>query len=201
MSKYFEILESLKKVYKINGFSLGLHTTNIESAKSILKTGLEERSGRTLEGTVKLFGDVKKDVEVSDLDWFFPYTDSTVLVGIPSIFKVERDIDSESGNKHTCDFSLFIDMASNGQMGKRSKEIFNKNGHMTIPSELIIGYYDKNGVVNVNENCVFFEKDSKFLKELESIWKDEKNRAFFDFYKSMSKDKLNYGQSNANNFE
>ena len=198
MSKYSNVLEILKRIYKINSFSLGLHTTSKFSAESIVKNGLEERAGRTLEGTVKLFGDVKKDVELGDLDWFFPYTDATVIVAIPSMFKVERGLDADSGNLHTCDFSLFVSLAKDGGQGKRAKEIFSSDFKMKIPTELIIGYFDKNGQLKLNENCAMLYENPGFLAELEKIWKDKGNQSYFDFYKKMKKDSLNFGENSRN---
>ena len=199
MSNYSNVLEVLKRIYKVNGFSLGLHTTNRQAAESILRKGLEERAGRTLEGTVKLFGDVKKDVELGDLDWFFPYTDTTVIVAIPSIFKIERGLDSDSGNLHTCDFSLFVSLAKDGGQGKRAKEIFSNNYKMKIPQELIIGYYDKNGEIKLNENCAMLYENPEFLRELEEIWKDKFNQGYYNFYKSMNKDSINFGNNSSGN--
>lgn len=196
MSKYSHILEILRKIYKENKFSLGLHTTNHYSASSIIQSGLEERSGRTIEGTVKFFGDAQKDVKLGDLDWFFPYTNSTVIVAIPAIFKIERDLDSESGNKHTCDFSLFVEMAKNGHLGENAKSIFSNDGKISIPPELIVGYYDKLGSFTLNEKCELLNKNSEFIKQIESIWTDKQIQAKFKFFKSMSKDSLNYGDSN-----
>ena len=198
MSRYSNVLELLRKVYKVNSFSLGLHTTNSEASKSILRNGLEERSGRTIEGTVKFFGDAKNDVELGDLDWFFPYTDTTVMVGIPSIFEIERDLDSDSGNKHTSDFSVFISMANFGQMGTVAKSIFSSGGKQKIPSELIIGYYDKAGNICLNEKCELLKEDSQFIKQIQKIWEDERNQSFLDFYKSMAKDQINYGKPKTN---
>jgi len=195
MNKYIDILNGLREIYKENKFSLGLHTTSSQNAKSIVKNGLEERYGRTLEGTVKLFGDAKNDVELGDLDWFFPYTDATVMVAIPSIFKVGRGLDADGGNKHTCDFSIFVTLAKYGSFGDKVKEIFSRNGRLTIPPELIIGYYNKQGNLSINEKCALFYKNHPFIKQLEEIYKDEKNKGFIDFYKTMNKDSINFGDN------
>ena len=198
MSKYSNVLEVLKRINKVNGFSLGLHTTSGFSAERIVGNGLEERAGRTMEGTVKIFGDVKNDVELGDLDWFFPYTDATVMVAIPSMFKVERGLDADGGNLHTSDFSLFVTLAKDGLMGDSAKEIFGKNGRLKIPTELIIGYYDKSGQIHLNEKCAMLYENPEFLKVVEEIFNNQRNKSFLEFYKMMNKDSLNYGDNSRN---
>lgn len=204
MDQYSNILGTLNEVYKTNPFSLGLHTTSQENAESIVKNGLFERCGRTLAGTVRIFGDVKNDVTIEDLDWFFHYTDATVIVAIPSFFKTERERESMGGQYHTSEFSVFLDCASTGmlecakkaneELGQSTESIFSDGINFRIPPELILGYYDREGQLKLNENCVMLQKDSKFLKNVEEIYRDENNQIRIDILKQLEKNKLNYGE-------
>lgn len=206
--KYSNILGTLNEIYKVNPFSLGLHTTSQANAESIVKNGLFERSGRTLAGTVRIFGNVKNDATTDDLDWFFHYTDATVIVAIPSFFETGRERESMGGQYHTSEFSVFLDCASSGvlecakeaneELGQSTESIFSHGINFKIPPELILGYYDREGQLRLNENCTMLQKDSKFLKNIEEIYRDEHNQSRIDIFKQLDKNKLNYGKYASN---
>lgn len=182
--EYTEIFKKLNEIYEENPFSLALHTTYKANAESICQEGLEERAGRPIEGTIKIFGDCKKEATGKDLEWFFPYTDSTVIVGIPAIWEASRGGDSRGGSEHTCQFSIFCDTVR-GKTHHKAFDGFSKNGNKLIPPELIIGYYDKSGKMTINESCAFLQKDSPYLKLLEEGWKDKRTHAQYNFYKDI----------------
>lgn len=205
MSQFSEVSEILKNIYKTYPFSMGLHTTSKSKAENIAKEGLNEYCGRTLAGTVKVFGDLKKDVELGDFNWFFPKTDATVIVGIPACFGAKREMEnaSDGGNLHTNDFSLFLEFAKAGLIKnpegvdeksfKSAKELFNNDGiGFKIPSELILGYYDKEGNITFNENCEFLKPNSQFLKNLELMFKH--NESLLTTRKTFFPQDINYGE-------
>ncbi len=184
MMKYANVLNRLYDIYEKNGFSLGLHTTSRASAQEICKTGLEERGCRTIEGTVKIFGDVAKDVQLEDLDWFFHYTDATVIVAIPSMWEASRGGDSKSGNEHTCQFSVLCDAVINPP--HPIFKGFSRNGRCCIPPELIVGYYDKDGNLTINPQCALLQENSPYIQQLEEGWKDPRTQFCYDYFKSST---------------
>ena len=185
MMKYANVLNRLYDIYEKHGFSLGLHTTAKANAQEICETGLEERGCRTIEGTVKIFGDVAKDVQLEDLDWFFPYTNATVIVAIPSMWEASRGGDSKSGNEHTCQFSVFCDAVHTNPPHPIFAG-FGKNGRKRIPPELIVGFYDKDGNLTINPQCALLQENSPYLKQLEEAWNEPKTQFVYDFYKGMT---------------
>lgn len=157
-----EIIKDLKELYKEMPFSVGLHTTNKESARAILKTGLKT-GARVVEGTIKFRGDLNQ-VSEKDLDYFFPYTDHTVIVAIPKVFDAPRIEDNKGGNESLCEFSEFFENAqlflphySDGLVGG------------VLPNYYILGYYDKEFKVIYNQDCMLFNKVKKeqFKKDVE----------------------------------
>ena len=155
-----DILEKLNKLNNINKFSLGLHTTSKDNAISIVNFGLMETKCRAIEGTVSFKGPMEGVTE-RDLDFFFPYTDATVIVAVPSQFNVPRIEDNLGGNKPLCEFSKFMELATimRDQFPGFS---YDKNGMgmALIPTELIVGYYDKDYNLTINEDCMLFDEDA-----------------------------------------
>ena len=87
-----EILDLRLKLLSCDeNVSLGLHTTDNEgNAKNICKTGLIIKSNRSFEGTVWPIGKIK-DIEISDLNYFYRLGDYTIIVAVPPQFKVDNN--------------------------------------------------------------------------------------------------------------
>ena len=154
------ILEELKKLNNINNFSLGLHTTSRQNAISIVNFGLMETKCRAIEGTVSFKGDMNQVTE-KDLDFFFPYTDATVIVAIPSQFNAPRIDDNQGGNSPLCEFSKFMELATI-MCDQFPGFSYDKNGMgmALIPTELIVGYYDKDFNLTLNEDCMLYDENA-----------------------------------------
>ena len=103
-----ELKNKLMQYYDNAPFSIGLHTTSSDQiAQNIMKTGLLTNA-RALEGTIKFKGDLSS-LDDKELNYFFPYTDVTVVIIIPSIFKSEIVRDNKGGNEPLTEFSKFSD--------------------------------------------------------------------------------------------
>ena len=151
--KIMDIKKDLEALYHEMPFSLGLHTTTQKNAKQICEEGLL-CGARALEGTVKLRGDLL-EMPDTDLDYFFPYTDHTVVVVIPKKFDAPRIEDNEGGYKPLCEFSRFFEQAQS-VLPRYSEGIEGR-----LPSYYILGYYDKDFRFNFNPNCMLLNQDAK----------------------------------------
>lgn len=178
MTKLENIVEYLMTLQQMQPFSLGLHTTSGEEvAKSICSTGLLVK-GRPLEGTLKIRGDMSK-LKPEDIDFFFPYTDVTVMVAIPASFGTERIDDNRGGNDCLCEFSKYVKYSQS--------PLFETDEPITwkVPPEFIIGYFDKGYNFHPNSKCKVFDIDGKFIEDVE---KDHKERKpMMDLVESISK--------------
>lgn len=154
MSNEGKILQTLKDLYQIEKFSLGLHTTDEEAAKAICKTGLKT-GVRALEGTLKIRGDLRQ-VEERDLRYFFPYTTHTVVVAIPEMFETPRITDNKGGDEALCDFSRFFKKA---RWHLDSYEDESAMG--LLPSYYVMGYYNQEFEFFVNPECYLYNEESK----------------------------------------
>ena len=161
MSNEGKILQTLKEFYEIEKFSLGLHTTNEEAAKAICRKGLKT-GVRALEGTLKIRGDIKQ-VEESDLRYFFPFTTHTVVVAIPGMFETPRITDNKGGDESLCEFSKFFKKA---KWHLDSYEDENSMG--LLPNYYVMGYYNQEFEFIVNPDCFLYNEESK-KKMLEDI--------------------------------
>ena len=168
--KQKEILTKLNKIYEKFPFSIGLHTTNNENAKQICEDGLKT-GARALEGTIKFRGDLKNIVE-KDLDYFFPYTNHTVIIAVPTCFKTSRIEDNKGGYEPLCGFSRFFERAQNILSN------YSKDCEGLLPSYYILGYYDKNYNLIFNKKCLLLDKESeeKFKKDI----KEYKNSPLYE---------------------
>ena len=104
-----EILDLRLKLLSCDeNVSLGLHTTDNEgNAKNICKTGLIIKSNRSFEGTVWPIGKIK-DIEISDLNYFYRLGDYTIIVAVPPQFKVDKIANNGSGYESISDFSKLL---------------------------------------------------------------------------------------------
>ena len=158
MTKQEQLFEYLQVLAQMQDFSLGLHTTTgVETAKSVCETGLLIKGTRTVEGTLRLRGDMKQ-VELVDLNYFFPYTDVTVIVAIPEFFKTPRITDNKGGYEMLCEFSRFIDYVSVCERQKYPNYAF--DNFPRIPPEFVVGYYDKEYNFVENKSCKMFSDES-----------------------------------------
>lgn len=173
MSNEEKILQTLKELYEIEKFSLGLHTTDEEAAKAICKTGLKT-GVRALEGTLKIRGDLKQ-VDASDLRYFFPYTTHTVVVAIPGMFDTPRITDNKGGDESLCDFSKFFRKA------KWHLDNFqDEHSRGVLPSYYVMGYYNQEFEFVVNPDCFLYNEESK-KQMMEDIQFVQSQIDFFNF--------------------
>ena len=166
MTKQEQLFEYLKVLQQMQAFSLGLHTTTGEAtAKSICEIGLLIK-GRPLEGTLKIRGGMDA-LSPKDLDFFFPYTDVTVMVAIPASFGTERIDDNLGGNNCLCEFSRYIKYGDN--------PMFDTDMPITsrVPPEFIIGYYDKQYGFVPNDKCKIFSSP-EFVSGIEKDYQEGK---------------------------
>ena len=161
MSNAEKILDVLQQLYEIEKFSLGLHTTDKVSAELICKTGLKT-GVRSLEGTVKLKGDLSQ-VSEKDLNYFFPYTTTTVAIAIPQMFDAPRIMDNKGGYEPLCEFSSFFNKAQHHLSAYRSNSI-----EGLLPNYYILGFYNKDFEFVVNPECFLYDEKAK-AKMLEDI--------------------------------
>lgn len=166
MAKAHDILQTLKEFYEIEKFSLGLHTTDEDSAKKICKTGLKT-GVRALEGTLKFRGDLAQ-VSAQDLEYFFPYTTHTVVVAIPKMFDAPRINDNKGGNEPLCEFSKFFKKASWHHQDYQDQD---NRYHGNLPLCYIMGYYDQNFEFVVNPQCFLYDEKvrEKMLEDIQFI--------------------------------
>ena len=155
------LYDKLMKYYGKLGFSLGLHTTDISSARSICRTGLKTHH-RELEGTVSIRGDMK-DVKPKDLDFFFPYTDTTVVICIPHPHEANRVWDNLGGYTPICGFSKMYHKA------QKVLEDFKGPDSPVLPNYFVLGYYDKdyNFYENPDNLITNEDKHDRYLSQME----------------------------------
>lgn len=135
-----DILDYLKIKAIDRNCSIALHTTSEKkAAEAICKNGLYETSERALEGTLKFFGRMSQ-LSASDFDYFFPYTNYTVVVAIPSQIEANRIKDNLGGNKPICEFSRLFSFS---KIAKNQFPEFFYGTKIRVPPNLIIGFYDK----------------------------------------------------------
>ena len=189
MDNQSSLFNTLQMLNEFNNFSLGLHSTkDKETAKLILQNGLNIRCG-VCESTVKFRGSMN-DVSKNDIDYFFPGNNYTVVIAIPSFLKADRITDNLGGDTCLCEFSKFVKATS--LLKNIFPEFYNKNNkslyETIIPSELIVGYYDKDYKFIENPKCRVFEKhvDGKktYLEDLEERIKN--NKSSLDLLISLS---------------
>ena len=165
-----KLLEELDKYYDLQHFSLGLHTTNLQRSQAICNEGLLT-GARALEGTIKFRGDLQQ-VQANDLNYFFPYTDHTVIIAIPSQFSAPRIEDNQGGYEPLCGFSRFFKKAENILPNH------NRGSDGVLPNYYILGYYNKDYELTINPQCLLinedtknqFRKDVNTVKELDSLF-------------------------------
>ena len=169
MTDQERLMEYLKLLQQIQPFSLGLHTTTgVETAESICENGLFIKGDRVVEGTLKLRGDMSQ-VEAEDIDFFFPYTNVTVIVAIPEFFHTPRITDNKGGYEIMCEFSRFIDHVST--MEKKKYPNYTYKDTSRIPPEFVVGYYDKDFIFVENKKCKMFS-DSNTVERIKNEYNE-----------------------------
>ena len=98
-----------------------------------------------------------------DFNYFFPYTDNTVIVLIPTIFNTPRIEDNMGGDQPLCEFSEFFDKA------QTTLNNYQNGIEGSLPNYYVLGCYDKNYNITFNPNCMIFNHENykKFKSDME----------------------------------
>lgn len=182
MRKQEQLFEYLNTFNQLEGFSLGLHTTDSETkAKSICENGLY-MTFPVIERTVKMRGPMENTTE-EDLNWFFPYTTHTIIVGIPKEFGVGRVGDNLGGDAHFSEFSKILKYIEATGDKERYPEFFDGD-KFCVPSELILGYYDKDFNFVENPKCKL--QDEEYVQSLVGRIDEDVHSQKYEIFNSLS---------------